>query len=179
MGGTRFNARGIDEDGNTANCVETEQIVMRHVPKDTHDRLYTYSFSQIRGSIPFFWHQESGKIEIHRSLESSVDAFKKHCDNLIMDYDGNSILITNLLCKSIKDEDELTKGLVQLREDTTNYFNKEGKRIDYEYFDFHQNCKKGTALLDAFINDILKSQYLRDMGVFCEKFSVYKYKGKQ
>lgn len=45
MGGTRFNARGIDEEGNTANCVETEQIVMRYIRKETHDRLYTYSFS--------------------------------------------------------------------------------------------------------------------------------------
>jgi len=24
MGGTRYNSRGIDEDGNAANCVETE-----------------------------------------------------------------------------------------------------------------------------------------------------------
>lgn len=55
MGGTRYNARGIDEDGNTANCVETEQVVMRHVNEETHDRLYTYSFSQLRGSMPFFW----------------------------------------------------------------------------------------------------------------------------
>jgi len=28
---------------------------MRHVPLETHDRVYTYSFSQIRGSMPFFW----------------------------------------------------------------------------------------------------------------------------
>jgi hypothetical protein len=27
MAGTRFNARGVDEDGNTANFVETEMIV--------------------------------------------------------------------------------------------------------------------------------------------------------
>ncbi len=86
--------------------------------------------------------------------------------------------MTNLLCKTIKDEEELSKGLVKLREETQEHFQKEGKRLDYEYFDFHQNCKKGTALLDTFINDILKSQYLRDMGVFCEKHSVYKYNGK-
>lgn len=105
MGGTRYNARGVDEDGNTANCVETEQVVLRHVQEDTHDRIYTYSFSQIRGSMPFFWTQESGKITIHRSLESSVDAFTKHAENLIKDYEGKSILMVNLLCKSIKDEE--------------------------------------------------------------------------
>ena len=27
MGGTRFNSRGIDEEGNTANFVETEMIL--------------------------------------------------------------------------------------------------------------------------------------------------------
>jgi hypothetical protein len=27
MGGTRFNTRGIDEDGNAANFVETEMII--------------------------------------------------------------------------------------------------------------------------------------------------------
>lgn len=178
MGGTRFNARGIDEEGNTANCVEVEQLVLRHVPKDTHDRVYTYSFSQIRGSVPFFWHQENGKIEIHRSLESSTDAFKRHCEALMQDYNGSSVLLANLLSKAVRDEDELTKGMVRLREDTAQYFQKQGKKIDYEYFDFHQNCKKGTALLDAFINDILKVSYLRDMGLFSEKHSVYKHKGK-
>lgn len=46
MGGTRHNARGIDEDGNAANFVETEQIVLKHVQKkDKYDRVYTYSFT--------------------------------------------------------------------------------------------------------------------------------------
>ena len=108
MGGTRYNARGIDEDGNTANCVESEQIVMRYIKEDTHDRLYTYSFSQLRGSMPFFWTQESGKIDIHRSLESSVDAFTKHSESLMKDYESDSYLMVNLLCKAIKDEEALT-----------------------------------------------------------------------
>jgi hypothetical protein len=55
MGGTRYNARGIDEDGNAGNAVETEQIVLKHVKKDTYVRLLTYSFSQVRGSLPFYW----------------------------------------------------------------------------------------------------------------------------
>lgn len=31
MGGTRYNARGVDEEGNSANCIESEQIVFKHV----------------------------------------------------------------------------------------------------------------------------------------------------
>lgn len=34
MGGTRYNARGIDEKGNCANFVETEQLIFKHVTKD-------------------------------------------------------------------------------------------------------------------------------------------------
>jgi len=49
-------------------------------------------------------------------LESSVDAFTKHNENLIKDYEGNSILMVNLLCKTIKDEEQLTIGLNKLRE---------------------------------------------------------------
>ena len=30
MGGTRFNARGIDDEGNVANYAELEQLVLRH-----------------------------------------------------------------------------------------------------------------------------------------------------
>jgi hypothetical protein len=29
MGGTRFNSRGIDDEGNTANFVESEQIIIK------------------------------------------------------------------------------------------------------------------------------------------------------
>jgi hypothetical protein len=47
MAGARFIVRGIDDNSNVANYVETEMIV---VYED-----YIYSFSQIRGSIPIFW----------------------------------------------------------------------------------------------------------------------------
>jgi len=47
MAGTRFNARGIDEDGNAANFVETEMIV------EFHKQIYSHV--QIRGSMPLFW----------------------------------------------------------------------------------------------------------------------------
>ena len=55
MGGARYLARGIDEHGNAANFVETEQIVLKRVSKVKYLRIYTYSFSQIRGSVPYYW----------------------------------------------------------------------------------------------------------------------------
>lgn len=42
--GTRFNMRGIDDDGNVANFVETETIFR------TKDSMF--SFVQVRGSVP-------------------------------------------------------------------------------------------------------------------------------
>jgi hypothetical protein len=48
--GTRFWVRGLDEEGNPANNVETEQIIIA----DAGD---VSSFVQTRGSIPVRWTQ--------------------------------------------------------------------------------------------------------------------------
>ena len=47
MSGARFIARGIDDNSNVANFVESELIV-------TYEH-NLYSFVQVRGSIPLFW----------------------------------------------------------------------------------------------------------------------------
>jgi hypothetical protein len=47
MAGTRYLSRGLDDDGNVANFVETEQLLI------FRDQIY--SFVQIRGSVPLFW----------------------------------------------------------------------------------------------------------------------------
>ena len=47
--GCRFTKRGIDESGNVANFVETEQILLFADGKVT-------SYVQVRGSIPIIWH---------------------------------------------------------------------------------------------------------------------------
>lgn len=49
--GTRYNVRGIDERGNVANYVETEQIVV------ASDNSSLTSFLVTRGSIPLYWSQ--------------------------------------------------------------------------------------------------------------------------
>lgn len=47
MAGTRYLARGLDDEGNVANFVETEQILVY--------RELIFSHVQIRGSVPLFW----------------------------------------------------------------------------------------------------------------------------
>ena len=49
-GGARFFQRGIDEEANCANTVESEIVL-------TYDKK-VYSFVQIRGSIPLYWEQK-------------------------------------------------------------------------------------------------------------------------
>ena len=65
MGGTRFNARGTDEEGNAANFCELEHLIFRRhvyqVPEKVNEsetvvaKTTIYSFVQVRGSMPFFW----------------------------------------------------------------------------------------------------------------------------
>jgi hypothetical protein len=52
--GTRYHSRGINNNASVSNFIETEQI-LKVATK-------TYSFMQIRGSIPIFWSQTPGNL---------------------------------------------------------------------------------------------------------------------
>ncbi|PNS17746.1 hypothetical protein CAC42_3141 [Sphaceloma murrayae] len=79
--GTRFNARGIDDDGNVANFVETETAFWAPTGM-------SFSYVQIRGSVPVFWEQAAGftpgqqKIHLTRSAEATQPAFDKHFNEM-------------------------------------------------------------------------------------------------
>lgn len=49
--GTRFNARGIDDNGNVANFVETETVIWNPGTTSTGEAV-GFGFCQVRGSIP-------------------------------------------------------------------------------------------------------------------------------
>ena len=103
--GTRFNSRGIDDDGNVANFVETETLLW-------HPSGLCFSYSQVRGSVPIFWEQATTllpnqqKISITRSVEATQPAFDKHFEHLELAY--GAIHIVNLLSESKPGEVELT-----------------------------------------------------------------------
>ncbi|KAK7550750.1 SacI homology domain-containing protein [Phyllosticta citricarpa] len=92
--GTRFNARGMDDDGNVANFVETETIFW------SPDGV-TFSYVQVRGSVPLFWEQATGllpgqqKVSITRSPEATQPAFDRHFENLELAY--GPVHVVNLL----------------------------------------------------------------------------------
>lgn len=103
--GTRFNSRGIDDDGNVANFVETE--VTLWMPPGI-----AFSYAQIRGSLPIFWEQTAGlipgqqKIEITRSSEATQHAFNKHFETLELAY--GAVHVVNLLSETRSGEAELS-----------------------------------------------------------------------
>lgn len=83
--GARFRTRGIDDDGNVANFVETEVIL------STGGTIVSYA--QIRGSVPLFWQQpQQGfgtlqqKVEITRPPQATQPAFDKHFLDLLEHY---------------------------------------------------------------------------------------------
>ncbi|KAL9109257.1 MAG: hypothetical protein Q9227_006012 [Pyrenula ochraceoflavens] len=103
--GTRFNSRGIDDEGNVANFVETETIFW-------HPSGICFSYVQVRGSVPVFWESSSSlipgqqKIQITRSQEATQPAFDKHFERLESTY--GPIHIVNLLSETKPGEAELS-----------------------------------------------------------------------
>lgn len=85
--GLRYLRRGINEDGFTANTVETEQILS----STKWDRSSpTHSFLQVRGSIPLYFTQSAYSLKpapvLQHSLETNLKACKKHFEGLSQSY---------------------------------------------------------------------------------------------
>lgn len=105
--GTRFNSRGIDDDGNVANFVETETIF--YSPSGG----ICFSYVQVRGSVPIFWEQATGllpgqqKITITRSVEATQPAFDKHFEGLEVSY--GAVHVVNLLSRDKPGEADLAE----------------------------------------------------------------------
>ena len=157
--GTRFNARGIDDDGHVANFVESEVIFWS--PTGT-----TFSYVQIRGSIPLFWEQQPGlipgqqKIQITRSPQATQPAFDKHFDELEMKY--SSIHIVNLLSDEKPQEIELsTRYRGHVARSPLNA-RRDGEKNEHQFlretdYDFHAETRgeryEAAASIEMFIRD--------------------------
>ncbi|KAF2740426.1 hypothetical protein EJ04DRAFT_540103 [Polyplosphaeria fusca] len=147
--GTRFNARGIDDDGNVANFVETETVYW--APSGV-----CFSYTQVRGSVPLFWEQQTGllpgqqKITITRSPEATQPAFDRHFENLELAY--GAIHVVNLLSNEKPQEMELSN---RYRHHIRNSPLTNGKETSKEHeliqlteYDFHAETR-GPAGYEA------------------------------
>lgn len=97
--GTRYLKRGVNEKGQVANDVETEQIVFEDSPQECP--LQISSVVQNRGSIPLFWSQETSRLNLKPDIivsrkDQTYQATRLHFENLAKRY-GNPIIILNLI----------------------------------------------------------------------------------
>lgn len=84
--GTRFRKRGLNKNGDCANEIETEQILISYGPPD-----HVFSFKQVRGSVPLHWSQPSHGIipkpEIVISgSDLELNSTRNHFVNLVSRY---------------------------------------------------------------------------------------------
>ncbi|KXN89554.1 Inositol-1,4,5-trisphosphate 5-phosphatase 1 [Leucoagaricus sp. SymC.cos] len=131
--GTRFNTRGVDDDGNCANFVETETVFST----DQH----CVSYVQVRGSVPLFWEQQGlqtfgQRIQITRP-HASQPAFERHLSQLMEEY--GSVHAINLL--GTKENEALltnsyARHLYQARSAL-------GENLGLTNFDFHNAVRIG------------------------------------
>ncbi|GME74459.1 unnamed protein product [[Candida] boidinii] len=153
--GARFFKRGVNDTGDVANEVETEQVVSDMLTSSFHDAGAGFynnprysSFVQHRGSIPLSWSQETApnlrltKPPIKMNL---VDPFYTtsalHFDNLFKRY-GAPVQILNLVKQREKTaresilEKEFEKCVSYLNE-----FLPENKKLEYVAWDMSRASK--------------------------------------
>ena len=140
--GTRYNTRGIDDNGNVANFCETEQILI------AGDKLF--SFCQIRGSVPVFFEQLgiTAYTDITRGKHFSKEAFKKHLEEINQDFP--LIYFINLLNQTKSGEAPIIAEFEKQIK-----FIQNNNDIRYTYFDMQNECPKDNySKIDSLMNTI-------------------------
>lgn len=158
--GLRYLRRGIDEQGFVANAVETEQV-LSSTSWDKSSK--TYSFLQIRGSIPLFFTQSPISLKpapvIQHSVEANYSATKRHLERLKKEYGG--LQIVNLVEKHGVEAtvgNQYEKTVEKLNEEE---FKGQGEAVAFEWFDFHSACRgmkfENVSLLLETLRDKLEA----------------------
>jgi hypothetical protein len=135
--GMRLWVRGCDDNGWSANFVETEQIIV-HNSKSGTDLL---SYLQIRGSIPIKWTQMPdltlNPIIFPHPIESeNLNVFEKHANELVKSY--KQVVLINLVGKERK-QGKLGECFNNTVNNYKNMF--DSIKVDYVWFDFNAECK--------------------------------------
>ncbi|KAF3920006.1 Synaptojanin-1 [Orbilia brochopaga] len=128
--GLRYLRRGVNESGNVANCVETEQLL------SDIDKNAEYSFVQMRGSIPIFFQQSPYALKpkpilMHNEIVNKA-AFQSHFRRMKDRY--GEVQVVNLV------ERHSLEGIVGDKYE--KYAQElEDPKIRFEWFDFHSECR--------------------------------------
>ncbi|CAG8435695.1 6208_t:CDS:10 [Diversispora eburnea] len=139
--GTRYNTRGIDDDGNVANFTET----ILQMPSAC------YSYIQVRGSVPVVSH----RIQLSRGAAATQPAVERHFNELKKRY-GNVHIINLLGAKEgefllsdeyrnrIKSLNEKIGNIEKKIEKKIEIYNNEDNEVKISEFDFNGICKNGN-----------------------------------
>lgn len=150
MAGTRFHARGIDDNGDVGNFVETEQI--------TITSRVLFAHIQVRGSVPVFW-QQSGmlkkEVQLTRSDDGTAPAFLKHFRALCSLYER--LIVVNLLSEKSEGEAVLTEAYNRMFKLYGDEFNS---AVGKYYFDYKSECGHDHA-----------ANIKRLVSLICDKFA--------
>lgn len=165
--GARFLKRGVNDSGNVANEVETEQIVSDMLTTSFHDPKFGFygnprytSFVQHRGSIPLYWTQDLNRlpkppIEINLS-DPYYQSSAIHFNDLFQRY-GLPVVILNLIKTKEKQPRELK--LNQSFMDCIKYLNQSlpsDRKLKYHSFDMSKHSKKNLDVIGP-LQNIAKS----------------------
>lgn len=166
--GTRYKRRGVDEAGNVANYVETEQILTF--------RRHQMAFTQVRGSVPVFWSQPGYKYRppprLDRGAQETQQAFAAHFAGELATY--RSVYVVNLVEQGGKEKvifDAYGDHIVRLNDE----------RLIYVTFDFHDYCRgmrfeNVSALIEAVAPEASAMGFTWSdaKGLICQQRSVFR-----
>ncbi|XP_059468988.1 phosphatidylinositide phosphatase SAC2 isoform X2 [Neocloeon triangulifer] len=166
--GTRYNRRGVDEEGKVANYVETEQIIsyLDH----------QVSFVQVRGSVPVYWSQPGIKYRppprIDKGPAETREAFEKHFNEELATY--GHICIINLV-------EQTGREKIIADTYTENVCDFSCPDLTYCLFDFHEYCRgmhfENVSILLSHLLDVINEQkfcWLDKQGRICLQFGVFR-----
>ncbi|CUS10679.1 unnamed protein product [Tuber aestivum] len=130
--GLRYLRRGVDDTGDVANCVETEQILS----DPNWNRIFSHV--QLRGSIPLYFQQSPYALRpkpvLLRSEAANAEAFQRHFKNIkerygdihvvsLVEKRGNEAIIGEKFQSSFENLPNANKG------------------VGFNWFDFHRECR--------------------------------------
>ena len=132
--GLRYLRRGVDDRGDTANSVETEQLLSK-ASWGLSEKVC--SFTQIRGSIPLFFSQSPYAFKptpiLQHSLETNRKAFRSHFSSIVDRYGDAQIVL-------LVDKHGGEANIGRSYEEHTQKVNAEGgiagRKLGFEWFDF-------------------------------------------
>ena len=157
--GLRYLRRGVDDNGNVANSVETEQILSTR-SWDVADK--AFSLLQLRGSIPLHFTQTPGRLKpapvLFGSEANNQAALRKHFTLMIQRYrQVQAVSLTDVSGVEAPVGEAYDKHMKRLNDDG----GIDGKKIGFEWFDFHNVCKgmrfENVSVLMETLDSTLKS----------------------